>query len=98
MAGRQAALPALPPLQKEPTGHREPLAEVEPGAQAKPGSAEQGRQLEAEEAALKLPAGQSVQLAAPAEENEPSGHSVALMELKGQYEPAGQRTGAPEEQ
>ena len=36
--------------------------------------------------------------AAPGAENEPCGQIVALMELKGQYEPAGQRTGAPEEQ
>jgi hypothetical protein len=30
--------------------------------------------------------------------NVPAGQAVALKEEKGQYEPAGQRTGAPEEQ
>ena len=36
-----------------------------------------------------MPAGQSVQVAAPAAENAPMEQSVALMELKGQCEPAG---------
>ena len=33
---------------------------------------------------LEVPVGQSVQLAAPAYENEPMGHNVAFMELNGQ--------------
>ena len=44
------------------------------------------------------PLGQVVQLAAPAKEYVPAGQSVAFMELKRQKEPAGQMTGAPEEQ
>ncbi len=46
----------------------------------------------------KVPAGQSVQLDAPAIEKVPSGQSVALMECSGQKEPAGQVTGAPDAQ
>ena len=43
-------------------------------------------------------AAQSDTFDAPLLENDPGGHAVALTELNGQYEPAGQRTGAPEEQ
>ena len=42
--------------------------------------------------------GHVVQLAAPANENVPTGQSTALTEEKGQKEPAGHSTGVPEEQ
>ena len=41
---------------------------------------------------------QSVTLDEPVEEEVPRGQAVALMEERGQYAPAGQRIGAPEEQ
>ena len=45
-----------------------------------------------------MPAGQGVQLEAPAGAKVPLGHCVALTELRGQAEPAGQSTGTPEAQ
>ncbi len=49
-------------------------------------------------AEVKVPAEQFVQLVAPELEKVPLGQSEALMELKEQKEPAGQRTGTPEKQ
>ena len=39
--------------------------------------------------------GHKLHEAAPVDEQVPAGHNVAFKELKGQYEPAGQMTGAP---
>ncbi len=58
----------------------------------------QSVQLDAPTAVLKAPVVHGVHVAAPGEEYAPGGQTVALMEERGQYDPAGQRTGAPEEQ
>ncbi len=52
-------------------------------------------ELESPPMAPKVPLGQGVHVAAPAEEKLPAGHGVALKEAGGQKEPAGQRRGAP---
>ena len=43
----QGVIGALPPAQKNPTGHTTPLAFVEPSGQPQPGAAAQGEQADA---------------------------------------------------
>ena len=61
---------------------------------------ERGVQLASNVEPARQAAGQlhGVQEEEPREEKVPAGQSVAFIELKGQYEPAGQITGAPEKQ
>lgn len=71
------------------------VAAAPPGQNA-PGK--QGWQIVEPGVEVVVPAGQGVQVEAPALDTVPMGQSVALTELKGQLEPAGQRMGEPEEQ
>ncbi len=75
--------------------------DTEPAAQPEPAAALQ-LPLQAAEVKPELfpntPAGHRLHADAPGKEYVPAGHAIGLIDDRGQREPAGQRTGAPEEQ
>ena len=86
----------------EPSGHQLPSPqlsraqeEVLAGQTCPPG---QLWQLTEPGVLEKVPAGQGLQLEAPAEEKLPAGQRLALTVERGQKEPAGHSTGTPEAQ